>query len=60
MTVLKDFSVPGENVLPIEKLGQEQKAQRVAWSELTYCHGGVSRVTTGCAGEGIKEQRTKA
>jgi hypothetical protein len=32
----------------------------VAAKAPSVCHGGVWRVTTGCAGEGIKEQRTKA
>ena len=55
-TTLIDFCREGENFLPSEKLGEGEKAQRVAWMEPTYCHGGVSRVTTGCAGLGSREK----
>jgi hypothetical protein len=33
--------VLGENFLPRRKLGEGEEAQRVAWLEPTYCHGGV-------------------
>jgi hypothetical protein len=38
---IKDFFVLGENFLLRQETWQGTKAQQVAWSEPTYCHGGV-------------------